>query len=287
MQECINFHLIIGDKRCYFIALYQSPNRCHDKFNSIIKSLELNLDKATNFNPFLIVVLDYFKAKSCNLCINAQTDFEGGKMDTLTSQNGLHHIIKEATYILDTSSSCVDLFFTSQSKLDMDSGVNASLYVNCHHQIIYSKSNLQIYHSPPYERVVWPHKQGNTNHIRKAICDFNWLRFFANKDVKEMVNIFNETISNVLINYIHHETIICDDQDPTWVNIKIKKAMLGKNQLFSSVKSNNNNGTLLKKLQCLQDKLNDLIDTTKEQYYTRISKKLMDPTSSAKTYWSI
>ena len=102
-----------------------------------------------------------------------------------------------------------------------------------------------------------------------------------------MVNIFNETISNVLINYIHHETIICDDQDPTWVNIKIKKAMLGKNQLFSSVKSNNNNGTLLKKLQCLQDKLNDLIDTTKEQYYTRISKKLMDPTSSAKTYWSI
>ena len=43
---------------------------------------------------------------------------------------------------------------------------------------------------------------------------------------------------------------------------------------------------LLKKLQCLQNKLNDLIDTTKEQHYTRISKKLTDPTSSEKTYWS-
>ena len=42
-----------------------------------------------------------------------------------------------------------------------------------------------------------------------------------------------------------------------------------------------------KNLQCLQNKRNDLIDTTKCQYYTRISKKPMDPTTSAKTNWSI
>ena len=44
--------------------------------------------------------------------------------------------------------------------------------------------------------------------------------------------------------------------------------------------------TLLKKLQCLHNKLS-LIDTAKRQYYTRISKKLMDPTIGSKTYWSI
>ena len=43
----------------------------------------------------------------------------------------------------------------------------------------------------------------------------------------------------------------------------------------------------MKKLQCLQNILNDLIDTVKRQYYTRISMKLMDPTTSVKTYWSI
>ena len=102
-----------------------------------------------------------------------------------------------------------------------------------------------------------------------------------------MVNIFNETISNVLNNYIPHETIICDDQDPPWINNKVKKAMQEKNQLFSRVQSNIYNGTLLKKLQCLQNKLNYLTDTAKRQYYTRISMKLMDPTTSAKTYWSI
>ena len=153
--------------------------------------------------------------------------------------------------------------------------------MNCHHQIIIAKSNLQIYYPPPYERIVWHYKHANTDHIRKAMCGFNWERSFANKDVNEMVNIFNEIISNVLNNYIPHETIICNDQDPPWFNNKVKKAIQEKNQLFGRVKSNINNDTLLKKLQCLQNKLNE------RQYYTQISMKLMDVTTSAKTYWSI
>ena len=228
-----------------------------------LQNLELYLVKATTCNPFLVVVLGDFNAKSCNWCINDKTNSEGAKIDTLTSQNGLHQIIKEPTHILDTSSSCIDLIFTSQPKLAMDSGVHFSLHVNCHHQIIFAKFNLQIYYPPPYERVLWHYKHANTDHIRKAICDFNWERSFANEDVNEMVNIFNETISNVLNNYIPHETIICNDQDPPWINNKVKKAIQEKNQHFSIVKSNINNGTLLKKLQCLQNKLNDLIDTAK------------------------
>ena len=151
----------------------------------------MNLDKATTYNPFLVVVLGDFNAKSCNWCINDKTTFEEAKIDTLTSQNGLQQIIKEPTHILDTSSSCIDLIFTSQPKLVMNSGVHSSLHVNCRHQIIFAKFNLQIYYPPPYERAVWHYKHANTDHIRKAICGFNWERSLANKDVNEMVNIFN------------------------------------------------------------------------------------------------
>ena len=52
LQECINFLLIIGDKLCLFISLYRSPNLSHDEFNSFKKNLDLNLDKATTYNPF-------------------------------------------------------------------------------------------------------------------------------------------------------------------------------------------------------------------------------------------
>ena len=71
------------------------------------------------------------------------------------------------------------------------------------------------------------------------------------------------------------------------INNKVKKAIQMKNQLFSRVTPNINNGNLLKKLQFLRNKLNYLIDTAKRQYYTGISMKLMDPTTSAKTYLSI
>ena len=71
---------------------------------------------------------------------------------------------------------------------------------------------------------MWHYKHANTDHIRKALCGFNWERSFANKDVNEMVNIFRETISNVLNNYIPLETIIWDDQDPHGLIKKSKKS---------------------------------------------------------------
>ena len=37
----------------------------------------------------------------------------------------------------------------------------------------------------------------------------------------------------------------------------------------------------------LQNQLKLLTESNKERYYLRISKKLMDPMTSAKTYWSI
>ena len=60
---------------------------------------------------------------------------EGTKTDTLTSLNDLQQIIKKLTHNSNTSSSCIDLFFTSQPKLIMNSGVLASLHANFHHQI--------------------------------------------------------------------------------------------------------------------------------------------------------
>ena len=106
----------------------------------------MNLDDATNFNPFVVVVLDNFNAKFYNWSIDDKTNFEGAKIDTLTPQTGIYQIIKEPTQILDTSFSCIDLFLTSQLRLIMDSAAYASLHVNRNHQIVNAKINFQIYY---------------------------------------------------------------------------------------------------------------------------------------------
>ena len=39
------------------------------------------------------------------------------------------------------------------------------------------------------------------------------------------------------------------------------------------------------KFRCLQSELNSTIESNKQKYYSRVSKKLVDPMTSMKSYW--
>ena len=114
-----------------------------------------------------------FNAKFKDWCSIDTTSYEGSGLDFLTSQLGLSQIIKEPTHILDNSRSCIELTFTSQLNMEIDSGVQASLHANCHHQIIYAKFDLKIIYPLPYERRVWHFKHANSDHIKRAIDIFD------------------------------------------------------------------------------------------------------------------
>ena len=71
--------------------------------------------------------------------------------------------MNEPTHLLQNSSSYIDLIFTSQPNIAVESGVHPSLHPNCHHQIIFAKFHLKIYYPPPYLREVWHYKQQMLN----------------------------------------------------------------------------------------------------------------------------
>ena len=133
---------------------------------------------------------------------------EGISIENITSQFGLHQIINEPTHILENSSSCIDLIFTLQPNLPVESGTQPSCYPNCHHQIIYAKFNFEVLYPPPYTWEVWHYKDSNVDLIRQSINEFDWDRAFANKHVDEKVLIFNKTVLNILSNFIPHEVIV-------------------------------------------------------------------------------
>ena len=85
-------------------------------------------------------------------------------------------MIKEPIHILDSSSTCIDLIFTSQPNLIIESGVHPSLHPYWHHQIVYVKFNLLIHFPPPYSWEVWPYKDANTELIKRANEKFDWQR---------------------------------------------------------------------------------------------------------------
>ena len=107
----------------------------------------MNIDKATAKNIFL-TALGNFNPKSNLWFKGDKTTYEGSKIDGITSTFGLQQIINEPTHIGD-SSACIDLIFTSQPNLVMESGVHSSLHPNCHHQITYARFNLKIYYPSP------------------------------------------------------------------------------------------------------------------------------------------
>ena len=138
LSECVRFELMVGDKLCNFIALYRSPSQSQDLFESFKENLELNLESAVQNNPFLVVLLGDFNAKSSNWCKNDTTTTEGKAIENITSQFGLHQMTDEPTHTLESSSSCIDLIFTSQPNLITESG-SIHLYI----LILITRSFLQ------------------------------------------------------------------------------------------------------------------------------------------------
>ena len=127
----------------------------------------------TDNNPFLVIAIAGFNARSSSWCINDKSIYEGTKIDFLATGYDLKQVTNKRTHLLENSSSCIDLIFTSPPDLVMNTGVHTSLHVNCHHQIIYAKFNLKIQYPSPYEREVWHFQEADINLIRKVMDQFD------------------------------------------------------------------------------------------------------------------
>ena len=66
---------------------------------------------------FLTTVIGDFNAKSNKCSQGDRSTIRGSKIDFLTSQFGLSHIIKEPIHILGNPCSCIDPIFTTQPNM--------------------------------------------------------------------------------------------------------------------------------------------------------------------------
>ena len=166
MEECVNFETSFAGKVCNFISLYRSPSQSNDIFETFADNLELNLDTIAKENPYLIVILGDFNAKSSNWYKHDKTTYEGSKIEAITSQFGLKQLIQEPAHILSNSSSCIDLLFTSQPNLVIESGVHYSLHESSHHQLVHAQFNMKVWYPPPYEREIRNYQHANIDQIK-------------------------------------------------------------------------------------------------------------------------
>ena len=214
LQECLVCEIKINKKKCFVSCLYRSPSQSSVEFDDFCAGLETTFSNLNLESPFCCIFLGDFNAK-CSKWYGNNDDHCGLELESLTSSASYTQIIKEATHLLpDRLPSCIDLIFSNQPELVLESGVHASLYNTCHHQIIFAKINFKINLPPPYKRKVWEYKKAEVDLIKRSISKFKWVDAFRNIDTNAQVELFTTTLINIFNNFIPHKTITCNYRDP-------------------------------------------------------------------------
>ena len=154
-SECIVCEVSIQNSKGHLDVICRSPSQNIIEFKNFLSNFEKLLNYTTSSNGLFTIILGDFNARSSVWWTKDKTTTEGTKLESLTSVHGFHQLISQPTHLLPQSSSCIDLIFTDQPNLIVDSGVHPSLHSNCHHQITHCKLNLNIEYPPSYERLVW------------------------------------------------------------------------------------------------------------------------------------
>ena len=151
------------------------------------------------------------------------------------------------------------------------------MHPNCHHQIVHSSFNLNIYYLPPYQRLIWDYNKADPSNIRQALDSVNRERLFSGYNINEQVAAFNEVLLNIFRNYVPNKYITIDDKDPVWMNDIIKSKIKANNLLFKQYIQNSRFESDFRLFENVVNELNELISSTKALYYENLAKKLNNP----------
>ena len=143
-----------SNKNVIVSVIYRSPSQNNGEFDLFLSNFKKLLNDMNERKPFLSVITGDFNARSSSWWPEDIYTIEELKLFSLTSSNEFSQLINEPTHIQTGSSSCIFLIFTNQPNLLVNSGVHASLHLNCHHQIIHSSFNLNIFYTPPYQTYI-------------------------------------------------------------------------------------------------------------------------------------
>ena len=120
-------------KKGYVITLYRSPSQNQSEFEHFFLSLEKLLCNIRSKDPAFTILLGDFNARSKSWWIHNIIKNEGTQTESISALYGFSQLISEPTHILQNSSSSIDLIFTDQSNIVINSRIKPSLHENCHH----------------------------------------------------------------------------------------------------------------------------------------------------------
>ena len=166
-------------------------------------NFELLLSKLHAESPFSFIVTGDFNCRSSQWWENDIENNEGKLFEQTTSDLGLHQLISEPTHLMGDSKSCIDLIFSDQPNLVIESGVHQSLHEQCHHQIVFGKLSVSNVSPLPHTRRIWYYDKADFVAIVESIGMFRCQEHLEKITCpNEQVKLLNEVLLNIYSNYI-------------------------------------------------------------------------------------
>ena len=210
--------------------------------------------------------------------------------DSLKGQTCPHSrgLINEPTHFIRNSRSCIDVIFTDQPNLFLETGVHPSLHENCHHQIVHGKLNVRSLSPPPYRRRIWFYDRAEATAIKKSIEMFPWKDTLSDIACPNLqVKTLNETLLNIFSNFIPNKTITVRPRQAPWITQPIKNFIRKKNRAYKSFIRNGQPEDRLEAITNMIAHGSKLIEDAKGKYLTKIGRTLSDLETGKKLYWSL
>ena len=258
--------------------------------NAFCSNLNLLLGNINDYHPTSSIFFGDFNAESLKYFYSNKTNRAGLELD-IRATVGYSQLINEPIhYVIDTSS-CTDLLFSDNTSLIRNCGIEHSIYVKCHHNIIFGTMNCSIPLPLPYYKEIQDYKNAEINSIQNAISNFDWLKSFKNRNTNANGKILTVTLMNniyfpFIANFIPHETRKLGYETPKWMNKSVisslkKRSKIGK--IYYCNHSKYNKEGLINQA----NKYTQLILDAKEQNILKMSAKLVDPKTVPKINWTI
>ncbi len=245
------------------------------------------LSKMSGENPYCVILTGDFNCRSTNWWGNDIENEEGKIFEPFISNLGLHQLINEPTHFIGNSKSCIDVILTDQPNLFLDSGVHPSLHKNCHHQIIFGKLSVKNPCPPPYKRRIWHYDRANVTAIRKSIDMFPWFDTFLELECPDLqVGHMNEILLNIFSNFIPNEIIKVRSRQAPWMTQSIKNFIRKKNKAYKTFIKNGQPEGGLEAITNMISQGSKMIEDAKDKYFSKIGRKLSNPETGRKLYWS-
>ena len=132
VNECLVCELSFGSQRVCLVSIYRTPSQSSNEHNTFLLNFEQLLTYLNSIKPHVLLVTRDFNVRSSSWWSYDIDTVERTRLESATSYYELHQIINEPTHILPSSASCIDLIFTNQPNLVINSGVHPSLHQNFH-----------------------------------------------------------------------------------------------------------------------------------------------------------